>query len=112
MRELRVSLDDGEEVHWSIWEWGDMISYEMRFSPAAVCTKVKTSPMEKYKHGWKNDMDISLARLLLWKFSRGQVSWALSTTHRINVASREFQLEAYFFFVVLPSCPPYVILLS
>jgi hypothetical protein len=44
-----------------------MIGYKMRFSPVVVCTKVKTFPMEKYKHGWENDMDVGLTTLLLGK---------------------------------------------
>jgi hypothetical protein len=105
-RELRVNLDDGEEVHRLIWEWGDMVGYKMRFSTTVVCTKVKTSPMEKYKHGWENDMDFSLTTLLLGKFPKGQVSWALSITHTRNLASRELQL------VFLPTCPTYITLFS
>lgn len=45
------------EVHLSILfkEWTDTIGYKMGFSTAKVHTLAKTSPVEKFKHGWEKD---------------------------------------------------------
>ena len=39
-----------------------------------VYTLVKTSPVEKFKNGWKNDMVANTTTHLLGEFSRDQVN--------------------------------------
>ena len=44
-----------------------MIGYEMGSSPTRVYNMAKTSPVENFKHGWKNDTIVNMATL----FARG-----------------------------------------
>jgi hypothetical protein len=39
-----------------------MIGYEMGSSPTMIYTMAKTSPMTNFKHEWKCDMVVNMAR--------------------------------------------------
>ena len=60
---LNASLDYGVEVHQSrmLGEWNNMIGYEMGSSLSRVYTTAKISPVENFKHEWKNDMVATMA---------------------------------------------------
>jgi hypothetical protein len=57
----------------------------------------------------KYDMVVNLEHFMLGEFSGGRVSWATSIPQRINLASREIQLEVFFgFFVPILSATPII----
>ena len=63
---LITCLDYGEEVHLSriSRQWSNMIGHKMGSSWAGVyTTMVKTSPVENFEPGWKNDMVINMTWL-------------------------------------------------
>ena len=66
---LRVGVDYGEELHRSriLGERSNMIAYKVGSSPARVYTMAKTSQVENFNHGWKNDLAINMAT----PFARG-----------------------------------------
>ena len=80
----------GDEVQRSrnLGEWSNMIVYERGSSPAMMYTTSKTSPMDSFKRGWKDDMAIDMVEVVamgvLW---RSQVSWATSNPQTKNLAS-------------------------
>ena len=42
-----------------------MIGYKMGSSSVMVYTMTKTSPVENFKHRWKNEMDANMATIVL-----------------------------------------------
>ena len=73
-----------------------MIGHEMGSSLARVNTTAKTSPVETFKHEWKNDMDANMDTFICYGSSQQvKIFWT---------TSGELQLEAFPF---SPSCLPH-----
>ena len=49
----------------NLGEWSFMIGYKMGSSSVMVYTMTKTSPVENFKHRWKNEMDANMATIVL-----------------------------------------------
>jgi hypothetical protein len=70
-----AGLDYGEKVHWSriLGEWSNMIGYKMGSSLTGVCAMAKTSPVENFKHRWRNVMVVHMATF----FAKGVLQWSI-----------------------------------
>ena len=72
-------------------------------SLAKIYATAKTSSVEIFKYGWKNDMVGQHGNtLLIGVFSRGQVSWTTSNPPSRNLTSIELKLKVglFSFFLV------------
>ena len=92
--QFRVGFRFGEKVHQGrvLGEHGNMIGHETGSSLAGVDTTTETSLVNNFKHGW----NMTWQHFLLGGFSGGWVSWATSNSWTRHLASRDFQLEAFF----------------
>ena len=85
-----------------------MIGYEMDSSPVLVYTTAKTTLVEDFKYGWKNDMVVDMATL----FARGEALEVMflgqpqtviqETWHLENSNLRHFFISFFFFFFFFP----------
>lgn len=77
---LVTCLDYGEEAHRLRIPigWSNMTGYKTGSSPAKVYTTAKTSPVENFKYGWRNDMVVNMATIL---FVKGVFSQSYSLSY-------------------------------
>lgn len=81
-------------------EWGNVIGHETSSAAIEVYAASKTSPVENFMRALKNDMVVNMPTLFVREGEGGgppEVKFlgATSNPRRRNMASEEFQLEAF-----------------